>query len=182
MNQVVQTVHIYQTTAGPSLEARVSDANLGDVRLVVTGRVGEIVQAQLIVHDRATADAITAAASRLSATSDALAGVSVTVRSDGEGSATGGRAGSNAFEAAGWTGGGGYGTGNSSGGNGGHGGGVGDQNAAGAGNGAGGGAGTGDASRGMPRPAPIAHPDTARPNLPMPRSPLRGGSSLDIRA
>ena len=181
MTQVVQTIHTYQTSAGPTVEARINDANLGDVRLVVTGRAGEIVQAQLVVHDRVAADAIEAAAARIHAAGDALAGVNVTVRSDGGGSATGGRAGSNPFEAAGWTAGGGYGPGGNSSSGGGHGQGLGDQNAAAAGNGTGQQR-TGDGSQGTARPAPAARPESSKPNRPMPRVPLQGGSSVDIRA
>jgi hypothetical protein len=104
MTQMAQTIRSYQTSAGPALEARVNDPTLGDVRMVVTGRAGEVVQAQLICRDRATADALTVAAAHLHATGDALAGVSVSVRSEG-GSAAGSRPG-NPFEAAGWTAGG----------------------------------------------------------------------------
>jgi hypothetical protein len=182
MNQVVGTIHTYQTSAGPALEARINDSNLGDVRLIVTGRAGEIVQAQLVVRDRVTADAIDAAAARMHSSGDALAGVSVSVRSEGGGSATGGRAGGSAFEAAGWTAGGGYGAGSGPGPNGGHGQGVANQNAAAGGNGTGGQSGTGDGSRGTPRPAPIALPTAATSDRPTPRTPRSGGPSLDIRA
>ena len=156
MNQAVQTIHTYRTAAGPSLEARISDPSFGDVRLVVTGRAGEIVQAQLVVRDRIAADAITAAVARMHASGDALAGVSVTVRSEGGGSATNGRAGGYAFEAAGWAAGNGYGAGGES--------------------------RSGDGSRETQKPAPVALPDAARPNRPMPRMPLPGGQSLDVRA
>jgi flagellar hook-length control protein FliK len=180
MNQVVQTIHSYQTTSGPAVEARVSDPNFGDVRMIVTGRAGEIVQAQLIVRDRVAADAITAAAARIHATSDALAGVSITVRSEGGGSATGGRAGSNAFEAAtDWTTGGGYGAGGGASANGGHDGGS--QSAATNGNGPGD-SGAGDSSRSAPKPNPVVRTEAVRPNRSMPRDPLAGGASLDIRA
>jgi hypothetical protein len=182
MNQVVQTIHTYQTAAGPSLEARISDPNLGDVRMVVTGRAGEIVQAQLIVRDRVTADAITAAAARMHSTSDALSGVSVSVRSEGGGSATGGRAGSNAFEAAGWTAGGGYGAGTGPDGRGGHGQGVGNQDPAAAGNGTSGQSGRGEGSTQTPKPVPIPRQETVRTGRSMSRTTLPGGPSLDIRA
>jgi hypothetical protein len=183
MNQVVQTVHTYQTTAGPALEAHISDPNLGDVRMVVTGRAGEILQAQLVVRDRIAADAITAAAARMHAAGDALAGVSVSVRSEGGGSAGGSRSGG-AFDGTGWAAADGYGTGSGQGGNAGHRGGLDNQNAAAADNGAGGGAesGRGDGSRGTPRPALVALPEQAGAVRPMPRTPLPGGPSLDVRA
>lgn len=182
MSQVVQTVHTYQTAAGPSLEARISDPNMGDVRMVVTGRAGEIVQAQLIVRDRVTADAITAAAARMHSSGDALAGVSVSVRSEAGGSATGGRAGSNAFEAAGWTAGGGYGASTGSDGHGSHGQGVGNQDPAAAGNGTPGQSGRGEGSPQTPKSIPTPRPEPARTGRAMSRTALPGGSSLDIRA
>jgi hypothetical protein len=182
MNQVVGTIHTYQTSSGPALEARINDSNLGDVRLIVTGRAGEIVQAQLIVRDRVTADAIAASAARMHSSGDALTGISVTVRSEGGGSATGSRAGSSAFEAPGWTAGGGYGAGSGTNSNGSHGQGVANQDAAAAGNGTGGQPGTGDGTRGTPRPAPIAPPTPAAQIRPAPRTPISGGPSLDIRA
>jgi trimeric autotransporter adhesin len=182
MNQAVQTIHSYQTAAGPSVEARINDPNFGDVRVIVTGRAGEIVQAQLIVRDRVSADAITAAAARMHATGDALAGVSLSVRSEAGGSSTNGRAGSNAFESAGWAAGGGYGAGSGSGSNGGHGPGLGNQNAAASGNGTGSESRGGGASHEPPKPAPGAVPATAAPHSPIARAPRQGGSSLDVRA
>jgi hypothetical protein len=139
------------------------------------------------------ADSLTQAAARVHATSDALAGVSVTVRSEtGGSSTTGGRAGGNAFEAAGWTANGGYDTGSGQGGRSGQGQDVGAGNAGGTGTGSGTATGTGagpgtgsgfnDPSRNTTHSAPILRPETTRADLRMPRSPLHGGPSLDIRA
>ena len=185
MGQVVQTIHTYQTSAGPSLEARVSDPTLGEVRLVVTGRAGEIVQAQLIVKDAATADALTAAATRAHAGGDALAGVNVTVRSEtGGGWTSGGRNGNS--ESAAWAAGGwGGATGSrSANGQGSHGTEPGSQAGSGSGNGGGSGSGaTSDGSRGSNRPHPSRFDDSsANSGRAKPRLPFRGGSSLDIRA
>ncbi len=182
MSQAVQTIHTFQTSAGPSLEARISDPALGDVRVIVTGRAGEIVQAQLVVRDRVTADAITAAAARMHTGSDALAGVSVTVRSESGGSATNSRAGGNPFEAAGWAAGSGYGTGGGPGANGGHGqgGGLANQNTAPSGNGTEGGS-RGNGTPETQKQAPAALPG-GRPTRPTSRTTLPGGSSLDVRA
>jgi hypothetical protein len=179
MTQVVQTIHTYQTSAGPSLEAHFSDPNFGDVRMIVTGRAGEIVQAQLVVRDRVAADAINTAAARMHAAGDGLSGVSVTVRSEG-GTSTGGRSGSNAFESAGWASGGGYAAGGGPGGSAGHGQGPGNGEAAVAGNATGGEPGSG--SRGAPKPAPVTRPEPDRLSRPAPGTSLPGGSSLDIRA
>ena len=180
MNQVVQTIHTYQTSDGPALEARVSDPTLGDVRVVVTGRAGEIVQAQLVVRDRATADAISAAATRMQASGDALTGVSVSVRSDGGGSATGGHAGGDPAEAGTGTRDGysaGFGPSN----NGNHGQSAGNQGSGMAGSETGHPS-SGGGSPESATPTPVSLPATARPNRQLPRTLLPGGSSLDVRA
>lgn len=186
MGQVVQTIRTFQTSDGPRVEARVSDPTLGDVTLIVTGRAGEVVQAQLFARDRASADALSQAAFRINSTSNALAGVSVTVRSESGGNAsTGGRAG-NSFEAGGWTSTGGNGAGSGQSGRGDHGNGVGSQNTGGAGSGPGSGAGpdlgTGHHSSEAGHSAPLLRPEGTRVTNSMPRSPLPGGSSVDIRA
>jgi len=183
MNAVLQTVHTYQTSSGPALEARVNDPNLGDVRMIVTGRAGEIVQAELVVRDRFTADAITAAALRMHSSGDELAGVSVTVRAESGSSSTSGRSGSNPFEAGGWAG-NSYAAGNGSSGGDNHGHGLGNGDAAGAGNGTNGqsGSGSGDVSRGAPKPALTARPEPIRTNQPSPRTPTSRGPSLDVMA
>ncbi len=181
MNQAVRTIHTFQTAAGPSLEARISDPNLGDVRLIVTGRAGEIVQAQLVVRDRISADAIAAAATRMRSSGDGLAGVNLTVRSEAGGSSTNGRSGSNAFESAGWAGGSGYGAGSGSGPNGGHGQSL-DQNAAASGNGAGPDGRGSNGTHETLKPVPAPLPARSRPNLPASGAQLPGGSSLDVRA
>jgi len=191
MNQVVQTIRTFQTAAGPSVEARVSDPDLGDVRVIVTGRAGEVVQAQLVCRDRATADALIQATARVHATSDALAGVSVSVRSEG-GSTSGERSGRNPFEAAGWTG-GGYGPASDQAGREGRGQAFpGDPASAGFGTGAGtnsnsAGTGAGSGSADQSRPAigtsPAVRPRiSVPPDLPIVRPPVAGSSSLDIRA
>ena len=183
MNQVIGTVRTYQTSAGQAVEARITDPTLGDVRVIVTGRIGEVIQAQLVVRDRGAADAITQAAARVGSTSDALAGVNLTVRSESNGASTGGRSG-NAFESAGW--GSGYA------GSHGH-----NENARngqsldnqagvtgeGSGNGSGRGSGSSaDTSRNATSPHPAIRSDAAHPGRPLPKTPLTGGSSLDIRA
>ena len=186
MGQVVQTIRTFQTSDGPRVEARVSDPTLGEVTLIVTGRAGEVVQAQLFARDRASADALSQAAFRINSTGNALAGVSVTVRSEsGGGATTGGRAG-NSFEAGGWTSTAGNGAGNGQSGRGDHGDGVGSQNTGGAGSGPGNGAGpdlgTGRQSSDTAHSGPVLRPVGTRVTNSMPRSPLPGGSSVDIRA
>jgi hypothetical protein len=189
MNQVVQTVRTFQTSAGPALEARVNDPALGDVRVVVTGRAGEVVQAQLIVRDRAAADTLAQAAARVGATSDALAGVSLTVRSESGGSTAGGHAGSG-FEAAAW-GAPGYGTDRGGGGSTGSSTSSGSNAPAGSNGfaggstshaGHGGGPGTGGGPTGpQERPAPAAG-RSPRPSLPVGLPGARDGSSSDRRS
>jgi hypothetical protein len=102
MNQIVKTIHTYQTSAGPALEARVSDAVLGDVKVIVTGQAGEIIQAQLVVRDRFTADALLTAAARSHASGEALTGVNVSVRSESGGSWTSNQRSGGAAESMGW--------------------------------------------------------------------------------
>ena len=102
MNQVVKTIHTYQTSGGPALEARVSDPVLGDVRVIVTGQAGEIIQAQLVVRDRFTADALLTAAARSHASGEALTGVNVSVRSELGGSWTSNRRSGGAAESMAW--------------------------------------------------------------------------------
>jgi hypothetical protein len=186
MYQVVQTIHSFETAAGPSMEARISDPTIGDVRMVVTGRAGEIVQAELVVRDRITADAMTAAAARMHSSGDELAGVRVTVRAEGGNSSTSGRSGSNPFEAGGWAG-NGYAAGNGSNSGGNHGHGLGNGDPATAGNGTNGqsGSGSGDVLRGTPKPVPPALPARSEPGRtgqPSPRTPDSRGPSLDIMA
>jgi hypothetical protein len=181
MNQVIKTIHTYQTSAGPSLEARVSDPVLGDVKVIVTGQAGEIVQAQLVVRDRATADALLTATARSQASGEALSGVNVSVRSESGGSWTSnGRSGGSAADSTGWgqAAGSHAGPGDGSAGRG--------SDAAGL---AGGGHGTGsgpsaNGSHGSgqtPTTAPRHTPPTPvrQPNARLSRS---GGSSLDVRA
>jgi hypothetical protein len=189
MYQVVQTIHSFQTAAGPAVEARISDPNIGDVRLVVTGRAGEIVQAEVVVRDRVTADAMNAAAVRMRSSGDELAGVSVTVRAESGSSSTSGRSGSNPFEAGGWAG-NGYAAGGSNAGGHGHGPGNGlasGETAGATGNGANGQSGSrsGDASHATPKPAlPVlpARPEPVRTNSSSPRTPTSRGPSLDVMA
>jgi hypothetical protein len=103
MNQVVKTIHTYETSGGPALEARISDPVLGDVKVIVTGQAGEIVQAQLVVRDRFSADALLTAAARSHASGEALTGVNVSVRSESGGSWTSNqRSGGAAAESMGW--------------------------------------------------------------------------------
>jgi hypothetical protein len=185
MNQVIGTIHTFETSAGPALEARISDPDLGDVRMIVTGRAGEIVQAQLVVRDRVTADAITAAAGRMRSGGDALAGVSVTVRTESGNSSMSNRSGGNAFESAAWGSGNGYAAGNGTGSNGGHGRGLGSSEgnatSTGSGSSTGPGQGSGQTGRdGQPgtlaRPETALQQDSARPNRPAPGSSSAGGS------
>ena len=191
MNQVVGTIHTYQTSSGPALETRISDPVLGDVRVIASGRAGEIVQAQLVVRDRVSADAISAAVTRMRSTGDGLTGVSVTVRTEGGDSSLGSRSGSNPFEAGGWANGNGYGAGSGNGNGNGNGNGHaqsqalagGDPSALGGGSGngtgaqprGGGQAGTAPSTAAAVRVAPKA-------GQPAARMPIPGRSTLDIRA
>ena len=181
MNQVIKTIHTYQTSAGPSLEARVSDPVLGDVRVIVTGHAGEIVQAQLVVRDRATADALLTATARSQASGEALSGVNVSVRSESGGSWTSnGRSGGSAADSTGWgqAAGSHAGPGDGSAGRGSDAAGLaGGGHGTGSGPSANGSHGSGQTPTTAPRhtpPAPVRQPNT--------RLARSGGSSLDVRA
>lgn len=188
MSQVVHTIHTYQSAAGPVVEARVIDPNLGDVRLVVTGRAGEIVQAQLVVKDRASAEALTAAAARVHATGDALAGVNVTVRTETGGTSTATGRGGNS-EAAALATNAGNGDPASGNGHGSQGTTAGSQlgPGSGGGSGTGSGSGTGAQAGGSheshgPAASPFDHSTIAHPGRGRLQPPPATGSSLDIRA
>ena len=144
-----------------------------------------MIQAQLIVRDRVSADAISQAAARVGSTSEALAGVNLTVRSEAGGTATGGRSGANGFDSTSW-GNGGYGPGHGHNDNARGGQGLDGQPAAagnGPGHGAGGGSGSSaDTSRGTTNSGSSTRLDAARPASSKQNRPLPGGSSLDIRA
>jgi hypothetical protein len=180
MNQVIKTIHTYQTSAGPSLEARVSDPVLGDVKVIVTGQAGEIVQAQLVVRDRATADALLTATARSQASGEALSGVNVSVRSESGGSWTSnGRSGGSAADSTGWgqAAGSHAGPGDGSAGRGSDAAGLaGGGHGTGSGPSANGSHGSGQTPTTAPRhtPAPVRQPNT--------RLSRSGGSSLDVRA
>jgi hypothetical protein len=185
MGQVVKTIHSFQTTSGPALEARISDPILGDVKLTVAGQAGEIVQAQLVVGSRATADALVTAAARSHASGEALAGVNVSVRTESGGSwSSNGRSGGTAAESMTW--GQGASSHAGSGDGGGRGGDPGTLSTA--GNGASGhGPGTGPSAGGThgsersstTSTRPVAPGTLRQPTSRLPRS---GGSSLDVRA
>jgi hypothetical protein len=103
MSQVVRTIHSYQTSSGPALEARVSDPILGDIKVVVSGQAGEIIQAQLVARDRVSADALLNAATRIHASGEGLTGVNVSVRSEAGGTWTSsGRSGDSSAESLSW--------------------------------------------------------------------------------
>jgi hypothetical protein len=185
MNQVVKTIHSFQTSNGPALEARISDPVLGDVKVIVSGQAGEIVQAQLVVRDRVSADALLSAATRIHASGEGLSGVNVSVRSETGGTWTSsGRFGGSTADSPAWgsKGGGqaGAGDGSSSKGNE-----PSAQTAGGTGSGNGSGNGSSaSGSHGSERSptAPLRAAAFVPVRRPAPGPSKSGGSSLDIRA
>jgi hypothetical protein len=65
----------------PALEARLQDPELGTVRVLVSGRTGDVVRAELVVADQRIADALTRAVDR-SATSHGLTGIDLRIRTE----------------------------------------------------------------------------------------------------
>ena len=186
MDQVVKTIHSFQTAGGPALEARISDPILGDVKLTVTGQAGEIVQAQLVVGNRTSADALVTAAARSHASGEALAGVNVSVRTESGGSwNSNGRSGGTAADSMTW--GQGASSHAGSGDAGGRGGDPGTLSTAGNGT-SGHGPGTGPSAggtHGSERSSTTSTRPAAPETLlrqPTSRLPRSGGSSLDVRA
>jgi hypothetical protein len=83
LDQVIGQIRLHSGNVVPSLETRLHDPQLGSLRLVLLGRAGETIHAELIAADPATADAISRAADRAIAGSLSLAGIDLRIRSEG---------------------------------------------------------------------------------------------------
>ena len=83
LDQVIGQIRLHGGNVVPSLETRLHDPQLGSLRLVLLGRAGETIHAELIAADPATADAISRAADRAIAGSLSLAGIDLRIRSEG---------------------------------------------------------------------------------------------------
>jgi hypothetical protein len=81
LDRVVHQIRTVGTQVDPALEARVQDPTFGTVRVLVAGRTGEIVRAELFVADQQTADALRQAVDRAS-TSHGLAGIDLRIRTE----------------------------------------------------------------------------------------------------
>jgi hypothetical protein len=67
----------------PSLESRIDDAQLGSIRVLVSGRPGEAIHAELVARDPAAAQELTQALHRALASGATLpAGVDLSIRTD----------------------------------------------------------------------------------------------------
>jgi hypothetical protein len=81
LDRVVHQIRTLGTSSDPALEARLQDPELGSVRVLVAGRTGEIVRAEVFVADQSIADALTRAVDR-TATSHGLAGIDLRIRTE----------------------------------------------------------------------------------------------------
>lgn len=81
LDRVVHQIRAIGTTADPALEARLQDPDLGTVRVLVAGRSGETIRAELFVADQRTADALRQAVDRTS-TSHGLVGIDLRIRTE----------------------------------------------------------------------------------------------------
>jgi hypothetical protein len=82
LDQVVGQIRLHGANGVPGLESRFHDPQLGSLRLVIVGRAGETVRAELIAADPATADALVRAADRAVSGSLGLAGIDLRIRSE----------------------------------------------------------------------------------------------------
>ena len=80
IGQVVDRLRSFSTDGTPGLETRFDDPQLGSLRLVVSGRAGETVQAELVAGDARSAEAIGRAVERAVASSAGLHGIALQVR------------------------------------------------------------------------------------------------------
>ena len=81
LGRVVEQIRTVAGSSSPALEARLQDPQLGTLHLVVAGRAGEVVQAELVVADARSADALARAIDRSSA-GNGLAGIDLRVRTE----------------------------------------------------------------------------------------------------
>lgn len=83
LDRAIVQIRTVGRTGDPALEARLQDPELGTVRVLVSGRTGDVVRAELVVADQRTADALTRAVDR-SATSHGLTGIDLRIRTESE--------------------------------------------------------------------------------------------------
>ncbi len=81
LDRVVQQIRTVAGSRDPALEASLNDPELGTIRLLVAGRVGEVVRAELVVVDQRIAEALARAVDR-SATSHGLSGIDLRIRTE----------------------------------------------------------------------------------------------------
>jgi hypothetical protein len=79
LGRVVERLRTVVGSTDPALEAHLHDPVLGSVRLLVAGRAGELVRAELVVADPRSADALSRALDR-SSTGHGLTGIDLRIR------------------------------------------------------------------------------------------------------
>jgi hypothetical protein len=80
LGQVIDRMRAFSTDGTPGLETRFEDPQLGTLRLIVSGRAGDTVQAEIVAVDARSAEAIGRAIERAATTSAALHGITLQVR------------------------------------------------------------------------------------------------------
>jgi len=84
LSRVIERIRTVSSSSRPALEARLHDPELGTIRVLVAGRAGEVVRAELFVADQRIADAFSRAVDR-SSTGHGLAGIDLRIRTDSMG-------------------------------------------------------------------------------------------------
>jgi hypothetical protein len=94
IGQVIDRARLHVTGGTPGLESRFHDPQLGDLRLVVIGRPGDLIRAELFTSDPLAADALARAADRATTGSAGLAGIQLHIRTEGGSAASNAQDGS----------------------------------------------------------------------------------------
>jgi len=80
LGQVVDRLRSFSTDGTPGLATRFDDPDLGMIQLVVSGKAGDTIRAELVTTDARSAEAIGRAIERAMATNIGLHGISLAVR------------------------------------------------------------------------------------------------------
>jgi hypothetical protein len=82
IDQVIDRARLHATGGTPGLESRFHDPQLGDLRLVVVGRPGDLIRAELFAADPLAAEALSRAADRAATGPAGLAGIQLHIRTE----------------------------------------------------------------------------------------------------
>jgi hypothetical protein len=82
IGQVIDRARMHVNGGTPGLESRFHDPELGDLRLVVVGRPGDLIRAELFASDPRAAEALSRAADRAATGPAGLAGIQLHIRTE----------------------------------------------------------------------------------------------------